>query len=311
MGHTKVYFAITDNVHILDLAGPVQVFYEAKMYGQPYEIVYISNKQHLLLASNLLISNLHSFDEHNPGAEDIVFVPGFTLNTFLKEAEDPFLNWLHKAHTNKAIICSVCTGAFALAASGVLNGKPCTTHWRYVDVLQKTYPALQVNKDKVFVQHQNIYTSAGVTTGIDLALHLLEERHGAEFTFQVAKEIVAYIRRGGNEEQQSIFLQYRHHINSAVHSVQDYILKNLDRKITNEELSSLACTSLRNLTRLFKTTTGITIGAYTQRLRKEKAVQLLKGGNKVSYVAAICGFESTAQLRSMLKKNKDILPDQL
>jgi transcriptional regulator GlxA family with amidase domain len=306
----RVFFYLNNGTHILDLAGAVQVFHEATNYGIPYTIQYVSDMPNQTSSANLGFSNLAVFSETEILPTDILIVAGFRISCLNKENTALF-DWLKQAYAVNATICSVCTGCFMLAEAGLLDGKECTTHWDFTDKLQKEYPKLKVLKNRLFVNTGNIYTSAGVTTGIDLALFLLEQRHGAKFSYQIARELVVYIRRDGTAPQDSIYLQNRQHLNSSIHEIQDWIIHHLDEKIKIEQLAERIYTSSRNLTRLFKTTTGITIGAYIDALRTEKAVQMLKENHKVDEVARACGFQSTNQLRSLLKKRLDVLPSQL
>ncbi len=297
----RVFFYLNSGTHILDLAGAVQVFHEATNYGNPYQIHYVSDNANQNSSANLGFANLTLFSEIEIQPDDILIVAGFRVSHLNKENTLLF-DWLKQAVAIKAIVCSVCTGCFMLAEAGLLDSKECTTHWDFTDKLQKEYPKLKVLKNRLFVKTDNIYTSAGVTTGIDLALFLLEQRHGAKFSYQIARELVVYIRRDSSTPQDSIYLQNRQHVNSSIHEIQDWIIHHLDEKIKIEQLAERIYTSPRNLTRLFKTTTGITIGEYIESLRAEKALQLLKENHKMDDVAHACGFQSTNQLRTILKK---------
>jgi transcriptional regulator GlxA family with amidase domain len=300
MSKNRVLFLMMDNVHLLDLAGPVQAFYEANTYGIPYEILYVSDKSERQSSSLLNFHQLTLLSKINLDTNDVLVVAGYNLLPAQQNAA--IKTFLQNANDLGLTICSICTGAFALAAAGLLNNKVCTTHWKYTDSFQKAFPNIIVTKNRLFVKDDNVYTSAGIATGIDLALFILEERHGAEFAWKIAREMVVYIRRDGEEAQESIYLQYRRHINSNIHDVQDYIIHHLNEKLTIELLADKAFTSPRNLTRLFKSTTGITIGQYIEKMRIEKAKQLIKAKCKMEAVAAECGFKSTTQLRSLLKK---------
>lgn len=303
----RVIFFIASQTHILDLAGPVQVFYESGTYGHAYEILYISDQPEKTSSSGLLFTQLQHISEVTIQPDDIIFIPGFQLdatNTALK-------NWLVNIAHIGATLCSVCTGSFALAAAGLLDGHGCTTHWKYTTRLQQEYPLTKVLTNRLFVKSGNIYTSAGITTGIDLALFIIEEKHGPAFAWQLAAEMVVYIRRDGDDTQQSIYLQYRRHINNHIHQVQDYIIHHLDETLALDTLATQVHTSSRNLTRLFKTATGITIGQYIEKLRVEKAVSLLKENNKITTVAQQCGFKSVVQLRTMIKRHTGVLPSKM
>ena len=311
MTKNRVIFFINKEVHILDLAGAVQAFYEAAYYGHPYDIVYVSDSPGQLSSAKLQLTGLKKYATIQVRPSDIVIVAGFDLRQLPATRKNKVHVWLRQAVEVQATICSVCTGSFALAEAGLLENKECTTHWKYTARLQKEYPALKVLTNRLFVKSGNIYTSAGVTAGIDMALFLLEERHGPAFVYQVARELVVYIRRDGDESQESIYLQYRRHINEDIHTVQDWIIRNLQKKIGVEQLAALIYTSPRNLTRLFKTTTGITIGQYLEKLRVEKAIHLLHQHNKIGAITQQCGLQSTNQLRHIVKKHTGSLPSQL
>jgi transcriptional regulator GlxA family with amidase domain len=214
--------------------------------------------------------------------------------TFEKSNEE-FYKWLIQQYGNGAKICSVCTGAYLLAQSGLLDGKKCTTHWKYLDDFRARFPKVGLITDRLFVEDQRIYTSAGVSSGIDLALYLLEVTFGPIFATKIAKEVVVYLRRTEEDPQLSVFLQFRNHLEQRVHLVQDNLAQHLDKKLTIEELAEEVNMSPRNLTRIFKKTTGITIGDYLDKLRMETASQA-------------CGLQSANQLRSLFKKYQNNLP---
>ncbi|MEO1023104.1 MAG: helix-turn-helix domain-containing protein, partial [Bacteroidota bacterium] len=207
--------------------------------------------------------------------------------------------------------CSVCTGSFLLAESGLLDGKTATLHWKYFDAFSKRFPTIRLEKNRLFTQSGKIHSSAGVSSGIDLSLFLLEQFYGTRLALDVAKEVVIYFRRSASDPQLSIFLQYRNHIDQRIHQAQDYLINNLTQAPTTEELALKLNMSKRNLTRLFKKTTGITIGAYIEKLRVEKAVALLSEGHKVDVVAHQCGLKSSNQLRAILKKHTGVLPTEV
>jgi transcriptional regulator GlxA family with amidase domain len=304
----RVIFFITADVHILDLAGALQAFYEAAYYGQPYDIIYISDRVDQVCSAQLQLAGLKDYTTVDISATDIFIIPGFDLRQLKEPVDEAFTTWLRKADAAGATICSICTGAFALARAGLLDNRECTTHWKYTERLRREFPALRVLTNRLFVKSDHIYTSAGVTTGVDMALFLLERRHGAEFAFRVARELVVYIRRDGGEDQESIYLQYRRHIRDDIHLIQDWIVGHLQEKIRVEELAAMIHTSPRNLTRLFKTTTGITIGQYLEKLRVEKALHLLHQDTKIGTITRQCGLQSDNQLRQMIKKHTGRLP---
>jgi transcriptional regulator GlxA family with amidase domain len=305
MSSNRVIFLIFNGVHLLDLAGAVTVFYESGCCGKQYDMHYVSPYDSPGTSSGLGFTNVEPLSSVTVGIDDTVIVAGMEIEKWSRTDDHLWIPWLQSAAATGATICSICTAAFALAAAGLLNGQNCTTHWAWTTALQQKYPQIKVIENKLFVQSGRIFTSAGIATGIDLALYLIEEQHGAAFACLVAKDMVVYIRRDGTEAQNSIYLQNRQHINHHIHQIQDYITKHLNHKITISELAELVFISPRNLTRLFKSATGITIGQYIQTLRLEKAKHLLKTKQKVVWIAKESGYNSTAQLRKLLKEAKD------
>ena len=191
---------------------------------------------------------------------------------------------------------------FFLGEAGLLDNKECTTHWRRTDLLQKRYPMAKVVTDVLFLKSDNIYTSGGISSGIDLALSILEDWTSPFLVNKVARGLVVYQRRSSSHNQQSIYLDYRNHINPKIHLVQDYLTEHISNEFSIEKLSELALMSSRNLTRVFKNITGITILEYLTKLRLEKA-KILKNNpdNTIEYIASECGFKSPRQLQRILK----------
>jgi transcriptional regulator GlxA family with amidase domain len=311
MAANRVIFFISKDVHILDLAGALQAFYEASYYGHPYDIIYVSDSRGQNCSAGLRLAGMKKFSTVKVLASDILVIPGYDLRQLSTPEGTVFRGWLRKADAVKATICTICTGAFTLARAGLLDQRECTTHWKYTERLQREYPALRVLSNRLFVKSDHIYSSAGVITGLDMALFLLEERHGPEFTYRLARELMVYIRRDGDESQESIYLQYRKHIRDDIHAVQDWIVRNLHKKIRVEELAALVHTSPRNMTRLFKATTGITIGQYLEKLRLEKAIHLLHRQVKIGSITRQCGLQSDNQLRQIIKKHTGRLPSTM
>jgi transcriptional regulator GlxA family with amidase domain len=297
----KVYFFISPGIVLLDLAGVVQVFHECSTFGIDYELLFVGISENVKSSAGLGLNLISDFNLYTPGSDDIIIVSGFTFRNSAIQVDPLVLSWLQSANRNEATICSICTGAFTLAKAGLLNNKKCTTHWRYTESLQNQFPALKVQCNKVFVKDENIITSAGIVTGIDLALFLLEERHGNRLSMRVARELVVYARRGGEENQSSVYLHYRDHNEGRIHKVQDYIIQNLDKNISLEKLADQATCTSRNLTRIFKAKTGITISKFIKNIRVERANHLMqKTDFKFEYIAQLCGFKSPKQLRNIL-----------
>lgn len=308
-----VYFYIPKQVTILDLSGVLQVFEEAKILGVNYHLKFVSNQTSVCSSSGLELSALKDFRETNPTKNDIIFISGSSTRQIDQSNEDQsFFDWLKKANANQTTICSICTGAFLLAKSGLLNNKECTTHWDFIKKLKTEFPLLKIQDNVLFTKSDNIYTSAGVVTGIDLALFLIEERHGKQLATEVAKGLVVYKRRHATDEQESVYLQNRSHQDEKIHTIQDWIIHNLEKASTIEDLSKLIHVSPRNLTRTFKKQTGVTIAEYRTKLRIEKAKSLLTNSDyKIEYIANLCGYKTSKQLRIILEKHLESLPSEI
>lgn len=313
----RAFFVVPPKVQLLDLSGPAHIFYEAKSYGASIENYFISLNDSLeeLSSAGVSLGRLQAYHSFTLNDTDWVFVPGSDSHLHhdygFEEQNQPFFKWLVKQHSLGAKICSICTGAYLLAQAGLLNQRECTTHWKYFTDFRTSFPKAKLLNDRLFVKDGTIYSSAGVSSGIDLSLFLLEESYGSDFAAKIAKEVVIYLRRTENDPQLSVFLQYRNHLENRIHLVQDILAQRLTHKKNIEVLAQKVHMSPRNLTRLFKKTTKITIGDYLEKLRVEKALLLLADGIDVEAISKECGLKSSNQLRTLLKKHTQKLPSQL
>jgi transcriptional regulator GlxA family with amidase domain len=298
-------FIIPPTVELLDLSGPAQVFTEAKVYGMEIDMEFYQYTEEPISTAGLGFGMIPNFKTAKLKAGDYVFVPGMDneyVNSIPFKAEREFFNWLKACSDSGITVCSICSGAFALGHAGLLRDTECTTHWRRVDALQTQFPHARVLGDILYIKSNNVYTSAGISAGIDLALAILEDLKGALFTHKVARGLVVYHRRSGSHKQQSIYLDYRNHINPQIHEVQDYMIDNLSKENSIESLASLVGMSPRNLSRVFKEKTGSTVLEYLTLLRKEYASTMLNNPEyTIEYIASKCGFKSARQLQRILK----------
>jgi transcriptional regulator GlxA family with amidase domain len=313
MTKTIIYFYIPKQVTLLDLSGVVEVFQEAIGLGFQYELQFISSTSSVVSSSGLELVALTHFSKTKPKENDLVFISGSSTHQIDLNAEDAlFFEWLQQLNANQTTICSICSGAFLLAKAGLLDHKECTTHWKLVDKLKKDFPLAKTQNNTLFTQSGTIYTSAGIITGIDLALHIIEQRHGKETAATIAKELVVYKRRHGNDEQESVYLQNRNHCDEKIHIIQDWIISNLEKTSTIDFLAELIHIGPRNLTRIFKKQTGITIVEYRTKLRIEKAKSLLLNSDyKIEHIAHLCGYKTSKQLRVILESHLDALPTEI
>jgi len=300
----KVAFMLPPSLELLDLAGPLQVFNESKFYGLDIDILFYSINDHVVCSAGLPFARIENFEKASLAIGDYIFIPGVQFesleNYIFKETD--FFNWLANNSLNGVNICSICNATFMLGKAGLLDNKECTTHWRRINALKDLFPKAKVLSEVLYVKCGNIYTSAGISSGIDLALSILEQLTDARFVNKVARGLVVYHRRSAKHGQQSIYLDYRNHINPKIHEIQDYLIENISTKISLEDLANIACMSSRNLSRVFKEVTEITIVDYLTKLRIEKARTLKNNPDfTVEFIAAECGFKSARQLQRILK----------
>jgi transcriptional regulator GlxA family with amidase domain len=304
---TKFIFLLLPQVHILDLAGADQAIHEAIDFEADFEMEYCGIGQEIVSTSGLPFGALKHFSELNYKKGDFLFIPGcaysyLTSNDFLEQKA--LFNWINQLYENGVSITSICMGAFVLAEAGLLDGKNCTTHFKKTKALQEKYPKIRVIENILFTEQNGIYTSAGIASGIDLTLHIIEKLKGSHFAHLVARELVVFSRRSGNDTQESEFLKFRNHIHSGIHKVQDYIYENIARKNNLFDLAELAAMSERNFTRTFKKETGITVIDYINVVRRAKAIELMKNPNlsKIE-IANKIGLQSEKQLSRILNNS--------
>jgi transcriptional regulator GlxA family with amidase domain len=306
---TRVVFFAPPGVTPLDLIGPLQVFQLADgVYGLPYHIEVCATTKSLNIAGNLCLSNLTPYQRIKLGPDDILIVTGcppavLTSPQFLRE-QRPLFEWIRQCRRAGATICSICTGAYLLAEAGILDGAACATHWNDIDDLQRRYPKIEVRRGILFVEAGKVFTSAGIASGIDLAIHILGLRHGPKVAFEVSRFLVVYLRRSGDFQQDSVYLQYRNHLDDVVHRAQSILVEKLDRPPSLALLAEQVGSSARNLTRRFRQSLGLTVGEYLRELRLEHAHTLLQQeGSKVADVAQACGFSGPRQLRNLYRQH--------
>jgi transcriptional regulator GlxA family with amidase domain len=295
-----IYFALFPGAELLDFAGPVQAFGEAVAYGAQYDIQYCALSPSVRTAQGMEISGLQPLPEVTPS--DWVFVPGYPVLS--DHPPSALVEWLRHVAANGSRIFSVCTGAFVLGEAGLLDGRYCTTHWKRINELRARYPRARVIDDRLYVEDGPIVTSAGIASGIDMTISILEQDAGIVVASAVAREMVVYMRRDGSQPQMSVYLQFQDHLNAGVHEVQQYLIKEPTSSATLDDLAAIAHVSSRHLTRTFRRVTGISIGEFRLRLRLEHAQTLMQQSQlKIDTIAEQCGFSDARQLRRLWNKH--------
>jgi transcriptional regulator GlxA family with amidase domain len=293
----RVILLLLPRVEVLDFAGPLQVFHEANRHGARFEVQICAPEPELVTDQGLWLSRLAPLPE--PESGDLVLVPGGPMATRM-ETPRRVLDWLRRAARAGARMGSVCTGAFALGAAGLLDGRSCTTHWSRTADLRRRFPKAKVLEDRLYVMDGALLTSAGIASGIDLALALVEAECGPRVTARTAREMVVYLRRDGAHRQESVYLDHRSHLHPGVHRVQDWLTAHPERAAALPDLAELAAMSVRSLTRQFREATGLTVKAFATKVRLERAGDLLKNPElTLEAVASRCGFQDARQLRRL------------
>jgi transcriptional regulator GlxA family with amidase domain len=245
----NIVFFVPPGLHMLDMSGPTQAFLAARQLGAAYEISHCSLREEITDSAGLHIGRLQNFADVSLGMGDYLFLPGFSSGLLQQQQADGgwegVYEWVRQQHVAGATICSVCIGAFFLAKAGLLDGRRCTTHWSVIPLLKKGFPRAMVVDEVLFTgdAESGIYTSAGISSGIDLALHLLEEAHGALFAHKVARDLVVYMRRGQDHPQDSVYLNYRNHLHRGIHQLQDWLIGHLERRLTIDEMAEMVSMS--------------------------------------------------------------------
>lgn len=296
---TRVVFLLPPRLHLLDLAGPAQVFSTAADLGCPYQLMYVAEQEDVPTAQGAVIRA--STDWPTLTAQDLLMVPGWRAWD-LRPTNGPgprAVDWLRAHHAAGGTVASVCAGADALGRAGLLDGRRCTTHHHLQDELARRYPKATVVRDVLYTVDDRVVTSAGIASGIDLALHLVAVAHGPAVAARTARSMVVYARRNGDEPQTSAMLRHRAHLSDVAHRAQDLIDTRYADRLPLDELAGAVGVSARTLTRAFATATGLTPLRYQQELRLERAEHLISHGATVESAARTVGFEDARMLRRL------------
>lgn len=296
---SKVVFFLVPRVHLLDLAGPAQAFGTAAGLGRGYELSYVAEREDVPTAQGLTVRAATDLPALSPG--DLIVVPGWRSpmaggSASLSAAA---LGWLAGHHAAGGTVVSVCAGADALGRAGLLDGRRCTTHHDVQDELARRYPRAAVVRDVLYVVDDRVATSAGIASGIDLALHLIAVRDGPSVAARAAREMVVYARRNGDESQASAMLRHRNHLSDLSHRAQDHIEARFAEPLPLADLAQDCGVSERTLTRRFADATGMTPLRYQQVLRLERAEHLIGHGATVEAAAHAVGFADARMLRRL------------
>jgi transcriptional regulator GlxA family with amidase domain len=302
----RVVFVLVPNIHLLDLAGPAQVFSGANNQlgekNSPYELHYVAEHDTVTTHQGLPVQTTQSWPTLAP--DDLVVVPGWRAPTLGSSGTllPTTMQRIVAHHRSGGTVVSVCAGADALGRMGLLDSRRCTTHHELQDELAQRYPKAKVVRDVLFVDDDRVFSSAGIASGIDLALHIVAQRHGPAFAARVARTMVVYTRRNGDQAQQSAMLQHRIHLIDVVHRVQDVIDARFKEPLSAAELAQAQGVSVRTLGRSFQAAVGMSPLQYQQSLRVEHARNLLRSGSTMEAAANAVGFSDARMLRRLMAR---------
>ncbi len=314
----RIGFLIFPEVEIVDLCGPIDVFLYADRWIQitgkaaepGYEVIVIAETLGPVKTSGgLQIIATHGFDDVVGGLDTLV-VPG---SPWIEAAcaETKLIAWLKAVAPHVRRLVSVCTGAFLLATAGLLENRRVTTHWMYCDRLATTYPTLRIDRDRIFVRDGHVYTSGGITAGIDLALALVEEDLGRDAPRFVAGLMVVFLRRPGGQNQFSVYLQTEAAGRTDLRELQAWILANPGENLDVESLAGRLAMSPRNFARLFRAETGTTPAKFVENARVEAArCKLEQTDLLLEAIAEATGFGSAERMQRSFQRLLNVNPQE-
>jgi len=314
-GPRPVAILVYPGVQSLDVTGPLEVFAAAgriiEAEGRPdpgYEISLVAARPEPLRTSSGL-TIIPDCVLPGPRARiDTLLVAGGVGRAALAD-EAAILDWLARTSARARRTASVCTGSFLLAAAGLLDGRRATTHWAHAAALQRLHPDVLVDPDPIYLRDGTIWTSAGVTAGMDLALALVEEDLDRELALTIARHLVLFLRRPGNQSQFSATLLAQQPTREPLREIQREIVEDVGGRHSVEDLAARAHMSPRHLARTFRAETGVTPARYVERVRLEAARRRLEeSGEPVGQIALACGFGTAETMRRVFLRVLEVGP---
>ncbi len=301
-----VVIVVFEGVKLLDAAGPAEVFAEANRFGAAYRLKIasvdgrdVTTSIGTRFAVTDRIASIESADTFLVAGGDMLV--GRPIDPALVDA-------LKTVPIRTRRVASICTGSFILAQAGLLSGRRATTHWRHTGLLARAFPDVAVEPDAIFVRDENVYTSAGVSAGIDLALALVEDDYGADLVRDVARSLVVYLKRAGGQSQFSVLVEADPPRQSALRAVTDAIAANPAADHSVKTLAVQASLSTRQLARLFQSELGTTPARYVEMVRIDAARAALDAGRTVTDTARVAGFGSAETLRRVFVNHLGVSP---
>jgi len=294
-----VWFLTLPGVMTLDLTGPAETL---KLADGAFSLHYIGPDETVLSSTDMAISRIQPLPETLPPGSLLV-VPGVQDSSVWFDTPQAIAarNWLMRIqpaiHARHITLICVCSGSLLAARAGLMHGVECTTHHEVIARLKSAEPAAIVRENRIFIEDRGIWTSAGITAGIDLSLHLINRLCGSQMALNVAREMVVYFRRSGDDPQLSPWLRYRNHMHPAIHRTQDLLIQQPEQEWSLDDIAERVHVSARHLTRLFRQHLGISVREYHEQLRLAIVQQRRQQGEGNEQAALAAGFSSSRQLR--------------
>jgi transcriptional regulator GlxA family with amidase domain len=306
-----VEIVVFTGVQILDVAGPLQAFTSANDYAlkaaltRPYDVRVVAQKERAITASAGLTFAAANLSPARSPLDTLIVAGGPGIRGIGENKK--LVAWVRKRARRARRVTSVCTGAFLLGAAGLLDGRRAVTHWTECDTLAKLYPAIKVEPDPIFVRDGAVWTSAGVTAGIDLALALIEEDLGRPLALAVARHLVMFLKRPGGQSQFSAALELQE--DEKFGALHEWIASHVGRDLSLPVLAREAKMSERSFSRRYVEATGTTPARAVEKLRVEAARMMLSDSKlPVKRIAARCGFGSEETMRRSFLRNLSATP---
>lgn len=316
----RVVILSTPNVQLLQLAGPMEVFSCAGeklreagrdiLSGYETEVVSCTKDLTIRSTGGLGLTAHRSFHEVDYPIDTLLVSGG--LDIWSGSDQPDLLGWLNQVAPATRRFGSFCTGAFVLAEAGLLNGRRVTTHWYFCQELQRRYPQVVVDPEPIFIRDHSLYTSAGVTAGIDMAVSMVEEDFGLDIALRVSRALVLFLRRPGGQSQFSTSLAFQAAKRIPLRELPVYVLEHLHEPLNVETLAARVSMSPRNFSRVFNEEFGVTPAAFIEKLRVETARRMVEdSARSFEDIAERCGLGSLDSLTRAFKRAYNLTPAQL
>jgi transcriptional regulator GlxA family with amidase domain len=306
----RIAVLVFPRFQLLDAAGPVAAFEVASLYGGGAYALQVVAAEPGTVASSSGVSWVAGPLPRSSEVDTLLVAGGDGVDRALADARTR--RFVQRCAERGARIASVCSGSLLLAAAGLLDGRRATTHWSRSAQFQREYPQVQLDADRIYVREGRVWTSAGISAGIDLALALIAEDLGDSIARKTARQLVVYYRRPGGQSQFSSLLELDRSAQGRFRALLDHVRRHLRERHSVEDLAERACMSPRHFARLFRAEIGTTPAKAVEKLRVEAARAALESGaGSVQRVALDCGFGDVERMRRSFLRLLGVAPSAL